>query len=311
MLVHVYFIDFAIFEVYNKSTFDFGGAIMNKKVVAAAVGILLVASLASCGKNGGDETTTIMPALTGATQSTSGNEQGSAQTADSAAAGLIATTAANNASPTYILTTQQGQTMATVPLTAFSLDTTTPTTSVSIPGLNDITNPSLDNPNVLTSVMPSTIPPSTSELSSESSTSSKPTVSTTEKQTSTTKESTTAEPTTAAKKVSKDIDIVSCGTDPNNGNFIITFDPSGWDGGVKNSTGFVTVDIDGTSFPAKATVSGKADADGNATIKIYSSEREPADGSIITVNIGDGLVKSKNGTQESKAFSSSVEHKTP
>ena len=313
MFVHVYFIDFTILEVYNIFTYDFGGAIMNKKVVAAAVGILLVASLASCGKNSGDETTTIMPALTGATQSTSGNEQGSAQTADSAAAQLIATTAANNASPTYILTTQQGQTMATVPLTAFSLDTTTPITSVSIPGVNDITNPSLDNPNVLTSVMPSTIPPSTSALSSSSavSTSNKPTVSTTEKQTSTTKESTTAEPTTAAQKVSKDIDIVSCGTDPNNGNFIITFDPSGWDGGVKNSTGFVTVDIDGTSFPAKATVSGKADADGNATIKIYSSEREPADGSVITVNIGDGLVKSKNGTQESKAFSSSVEHKTP
>ena len=123
-----------------------------------------------------------------------------------------------------------------------------------------------------------------------------------------------ANPTTAPvtqKKVSKDIDIISCGTDPNNGNFIITFDPSGWDGGVKDSTGYVTVDIDGTSFPAKATVSGKTDANGNATITIYSSEREPADGSVITVNIGDGLVKSKNGTQESKAFSSSVEHKTP
>ena len=119
------------------------------------------------------------------------------------------------------------------------------------------------------------------------------------------------ETTITQEKVSKDIDILSCGTDPNNGNFIITFDPSGWDGGVKDSTGYVTVDIDGTSFPAKATVSGKTDANGNATITIYSSEREPADGSVITVNIGDGLVKSKNGTQESKAFSSSVEHKTP
>ncbi|MGN1444536.1 MAG: hypothetical protein ACI4XE_11885 [Acutalibacteraceae bacterium] len=277
---------------------------MNKKVVIAAVGILLVASLASCGKNNGGETTTVMPALTGATQSTSG----SVQTADSSAQ-LIATTA--NASPTYILTTQQGQTMATVPLTAFSLDTTTPTSSVSIPDLNDITSPSLDNPNVLTSVMPSTIPSTSEQSSSGTSNSNTPTVSTTEKKTTTTKESTTAEPTTAAKKVSKDIDIVSCGTDPNNGNFIITFDPSGWEGGVKNSTGYVTVDIDGTSFPAKASVSGTPDADGNATIKIYSSEREPADGSVITVNIGDGLVKSKNGTQESKAFSSSVEHKTP
>ena len=127
-------------------------------------------------------------------------------------------------------------------------------------------------------------------------------------------QSPTTNPTSAPvtqKKVSKDIDIISCGTDPNNGNFIITFDPSGWDGGVKDSTGYVTVDIDGTSFPAKATVSGKTDANGNATITIYSSEREPADGSVITVNIGDGLVKSKNGTQESKAFSSSVEHKTP
>lgn len=271
---------------------------MNKKVVLAAAGILLVASLASCGRNSGDATT--VPALTGATQST----LGSGQQPDSSAA-LVATTA-GNASPTYILTTQQGQTMATVPLTAFSLDTTTPTSTVSIPDLNDITSPSLDNPNVLTSVMPTL--PSTSSLPTVNP--STPGAVTTQKQTTTTKPTTT-EPTTAAQKVRQKVDVVSSATDPNNGNVIIKFEPDGWDGGVKtNNSGFVSVDIDGVSFPAKAKVNGTLDSDGYATITVYSSEREPGEGSIITVNLGDGLVKSKNGNQESTAFSLSMEHKT-
>lgn len=269
---------------------------MNKKVVLAAAGILLVASLASCGRNSGDATT--VPALTGATQST----LGSGQQPDSSAA-LVATTA-GNASPTYILTTQQGQTMATVPLTAFSLDTTTPTSTVSIPDLSDITSPSLDNPNVLTSVKPTL--PSTSPLPTVNP--STPGAVTTQKQTTTTKPTTT-EPTTAAQKVGKYVEIAGYMTD-DNGNFIITFDPTGWDGGVKNSTGFVNVDIDGKTFPAKATVNGKADADGNATIKVFSSEREPAEESVITVSIGDGFIRSKNGNQESYAFTCTTQHKT-
>ncbi len=264
---------------------------MNKKVVLAAAGILLVASLASCGRNSSDATT--VPALTGATQST----LGSGQQPDSSAA-LVATTA-GNASPTYILTTQQGQTMATVPLTAFSLETTTPTSTVSIPDLGDITSPSLDNPNVLTSVKPTL--PSTSPLPTVNP--STPGAVTTQKQTTTTKPTTT-EPTTAAQKVRKDVEIASSGTDPKNGNFIIKFDPAGWDGGVKSSTGLVNVDIDGKTFPAKAKVDGKLDVDGYATITIYSSEREPGDGAYIKVNLGEGLVKSKNGNQESKAFAS-------
>lgn len=260
---------------------------MNKKIVAVAAGILLVASLVSCNRSGGSDTTTL-PVLTGATQSTSGNDQLTATTAQLVSSG-------DNGSPTYILTTQQGQTMATVPLTGFSLDTTA--TTIAIP--SDFTNPSLDNPSVMTAVI-TTLP---TQATTSSVTTTKPTT--------TTKEPTTSEPTTAAQKVRKALDIVSCGTDPNNGNFIITFDPSGWDGGVKNTQGIVTVEIDGKAFPAKATVSGKADTDGNATIKIYSSEREPVDGTVITVNIPAGLVVSKNGNQTSTEFSSSVEHKTP
>ncbi len=273
---------------------------MNKRVVLAAAGILLVASLASCGRNSGDATT--VPALTGATQSTLGN----GQQLDSSAA--LAATTAGNASPTYILTTQQGQTMATVPLTAFSLDTTTPTSTISIPNVNDITNPSMDNPNVLTSVMPS-VPtlPSTSQNSSSNP--NDPGAVTTKKQT--TAEPTTAEPTTAAKKVRKSIDMISCGTDPNNGNLIITFDPSGWEGGVSNTSRYITVNIDGKERPVKVSVNGKPDADGYATIKVYSSEYEPADGSVISVVLPDGLVTSKNGTQESTSFSTHVEYKTP
>lgn len=120
-----------------------------------------------------------------------------------------------------------------------------------------------------------------------------------------------ANPTSAAvsqNTASKSIDIASCGTDPNSGNIIIKFHPSGWDGGVKSSSGYVNVDIDGKTFPAKATVNGTPDADGLATITVYSSKLDPADGSVITVNISAGLVISKSGAQESQAFRVSVEH---
>lgn len=122
---------------------------------------------------------------------------------------------------------------------------------------------------------------------------------------------TSAETTVSQEKVSKNLDIVSCGTDPDNGNFIITFDPSGWDAGVKDSTMFVSVSIDGKCFPVKATVSGKTDADGYATITIFSGELNPADGSVITVSLPAGLVTSKSGNQVSREFITSVEHKTP
>ena len=120
-----------------------------------------------------------------------------------------------------------------------------------------------------------------------------------------------ANPTSAAvsqNTASKSIDIASCGTDPNSGNIIIKFHPSGWDGGVKSSSRYVNVDIDGKAFSAKATVNGTPDADGLATITVYSSKLDPADGSVITVNISAGLVISKSGAQESQAFCVSVEH---
>ena len=265
---------------------------MNKKVVLAAAGILLVASLASCGRNSSDATT--VPALTGATQST----LGSGQQPDSSAA-LVATTA-GNASPTYILTTQQGQTMATVPLTAFSLETTTPTSTVSIPDLGDITSPSLDNPNVLTSVKPTL--PSTSPL---------PTVDpstsgaiTTQKQTTTT-EPTTAEPTTAAQKSSQIVSPIGDAYS-DGGNLVIDIDPKDWDGGIANNSGYVTVYIDGKKYPfVKASVNGRPDDQGNVTItvNIGGKDYEHDTTSSIKVEFPSGFITSKHGNQSSNEFS--------
>lgn len=263
---------------------------MNKKVVAAAACVLLLATLVSCGKGKQEETTTALPDLSGATASIPSDVQTNA--VSDVSAQPVANT--DSASPTYILTTQQGQTMVTAQTTAFSLETI-PSTNVMIP--SSFTNPSLSTPDVNTSVMPTV------------STTITPTVVTDPSGQNTTKESstepTTAEPTTAAEKVRKYVDISSYGADPSTGNFIISFDASGWDGGVSNKTGFVTVDVDGKSYPVKASVIGKADADGNATVKVYSSELEPGDGSVITCNIPAGFITSKNGNQTSIEFSSS------
>lgn len=252
---------------------------MNKRVVAAACGILLLASLASCGKNNAEETTTAAFPLTGATASTLPDSQ------------LNVTASVNSAAPTYILTTQQGQTMVTVPTTAFSLEAI-PSSSVSIP--NDFTNPNMTTPYVNTSIAP-TVPT---------------TAPTTERTTAPTTQETTEEPTTAAEKVRKYVDLVASGTDPSTGNFLITFEATGWDGGIKSNTAFITVDIDGKKRTAKATVNGTLDVDGNATIKIMTGEYEPGDGSVISCDIPAGFVTSKNGNQTSVDFSTSATHST-
>ena len=250
---------------------------MNKRVVAAACGILLLASLASCGKNNAEETTTAAFPLTGATASTLPDSQ------------LNVTASVNSAAPTYILTTQQGQTMVTAPTTAFSLEAI-PSSSVSIP--NNFTNPNMTTPYVNTSIAP-TVP--TTVTTTER---------TTERTTAATTQETTEEPTTAVKKVRKYVELVACGTDPSTGNVLITFDASGWDGGIKSNTAFVTVNIDGKQRTAKATVNGTLDSDGYATIKIMTGEYEPGDGSQITCDIPAGFITSKNGNQTSIAISS-------
>ena len=253
---------------------------MNKRVVAAAVSVLLLATLVSCGKGKQEETTTALPIVTQSAASTPvTNTDINTQPVDNSA----------SVSPTYILTTHQGQTMVTVQTTAFSLDTTA-ATGVSIP--SEFTNPSISAPDISTSVMPTVM---TTLPETSATTTTKPAQT----------EPTTAEPTTAAEKVRKYVDIASYGADPSTGNFIISFAASGWDGGVSSKSGIVTVSVDGKTYPVKASVIGKADADGNATIKVFSGELEPGDGAAITCNIPAGFITSKNGNQTSIEFSSS------
>lgn len=256
---------------------------MNKKVVVAAAGILLLATLASCNRNGGDTTT--IPDLTGATQSTSGfvNQPDSTT-------GINAPSV--NTAPTYILTTQQGQTMMTVPLTAFSIETTG-TTGIEIP--SNFTNPTIDTPEVNTSAMTTLPAPVTTTAPSTT----KPPESTTES---------TTQPTTVpeAEKVRKAVDVSSCGTD-SRGNFIISFDTAGWGGGVSSkSDGLITVDVDGKAYNfVKVKVNGTPDVDGNATITVYLNDRDIGEDSNITCHFPAGFITSKNGNQTSIDFTSS------
>lgn len=256
---------------------------MNKRVAAAAAGILLLATLTSCNRNNGNDTTTTMPDLTGATQSTSGYVQ---QT--ESATGL--NTPAANTAPTYILTTQQGQTMLTVPLTAFSIETTG-STSIEIP--SNFTNPTMDTPEVNTSAMTTLPAPVTTTAPS-----------TTRAPESTT-ESTTQPPTVPeAERVRQEVDVSANGPD-SNGNYVISFETEGWDGGVKSkSDALITVDVDGKAYNfVKAKVNGTPDVDGYATITVYLNDRDIGEDSNITCHFPAGFITSKNGNQTSVDFS--------
>lgn len=260
---------------------------MNKKVVVAAAGILLLATLASCNRNGGDTTT--MPDLTGATQSTSGfvNQPDSTTGINAPAA---------NTAPTYILTTQQGQTMMTVPLTAFSIETTG-TTGIEIP--SNFTNPAIVAPDVNTSAMTTLPAPVTTAAPS-----------TTKAPDNTT--ATTAAPTTVpeAERVRKAVDVSGWTACDSNGNFIVSFDTAGWDGGVKSkSDALITVDVDGKAYNfVKVKVNGTPDVDGNATITVYLNDRDIGEYSEVTCNFPAGLITSKNGNQTSTDFSLSAKY---
>ena len=255
---------------------------MNKRVVAAAAGILLLATLTSCNRNNGNDTTTTMPDLTGATQSTSGYVQ---QT--QATTGL--NTPANTA-PTYILTTQQGQTMLTVPLTAFSIETTG-STSIEIP--SNFTNPTMDTPEVNTSAMTTLPAPVTTTAPS------------TTRAPENTTESTTQPPTVPeAERVRKEVERSADGLD-SNGNYVISFETDGWDGGVKSkSDGMITVVVDGKAHNfVDVKVNGTPDVDGYATITVYLNDLDIGEGSEIICHFPAGFITSKNGNQTSVDFS--------
>lgn len=243
---------------------------MNKRVVAAACGILLLASLASCGKNNAEETTTAAFPLTGATASTLPDSQ------------LNVTASVNSAAPTYILTTQQGQTMVTAPTTAFSLEAI-PSSSVSIP--NNFTNPNMTTPYVNTSIAPTVLT----------------TAPTTERTTAATTQETTEEPTTAAEKVRQFFALENEAYNEG-GNLDLEISTKEWDGGIVTKTGYVTVYIDGKKYPiVKASVSNKSGEQGIGiiSVKIAGEDYGADQTSEIIVDFPAGFITSKNGNQTS------------
>lgn len=245
-----------------------------KKTAIAAVVLLLVVLLAACGDGKETEETTTN-VLSTTTAPVSANTTAYSNEVSN-----------ENVAMTYILTTQQGQTMPTVVTTLFNLE-------------NEKAN------EVVTSTAPDfsfTVPEMSAPQVVSSSAATKAT--TTQKTTST--KETEVEDTTAATKTRKTVNISGWSVSPDN-DVYISIDRSGWTNGIKSGKiTFVNVTVNGEKKTVKGYINGSDDGAGNATITVYTSSIIPEEGADVTVTIPAGSVNSKAGDLSNVAFSVST-----
>lgn len=247
---------------------------MKKTAITALVLLLIVVLFAACdnGKENEETTTNIVP-------STTNSENANTTTAPTELSN-------ENSAMTYVLTTQQGQTMPTVVTTIFNLanEKNNEVITATAPDFS-FTVPSMSAPQVVSS--------------------SAPTKSTTTTKTTASKE-TEPEETTAATKTRKTVNISGWSVSPDN-DIYISIDRSGWTNGIKSGKiTFVNVTVNGEKKTVKGYINGSDDGAGNATITVYTSSIIPEEGADVTVTIPAGSVTSKSGDLSNVAFSVST-----
>lgn len=242
-----------------------------KKMIAGVLALLMVAFLVACNDNKEGETTlntTISPATT-------------------TAASQTATKDAQSVGMTYILTTQQGQTMPTVVTTLFNLaneTTAAPAETVTAPDFS-FTVPSMTAPNVVSE-----------QLSTTATTT---TTATTEKQTE--PEGTTVPD---SEKTRKYLELNSYAFNSSE-NIELEFSLDNWNGGVrsKSLSNEITVSYDGTSKKITGYVKQSGDV---ILITLYTKSLNIPEDTTVNFVIPAGAVVSKNGDQTSMEYSASA-----
>ena len=247
-----------------------------KKYFSLLIAVLLLFTLAACGDDKA-ETPTTLPYIE--------------TTTAPAIVDVVQTTAAEN--PTYILTTEYGQTMPTVVTTRFDLAneiTTAPTTapSTTAPDLS-FTVPSMSAPEVLSEQISSTVP-GTLNVPGQTGNSSG--------------DNTAADETTkpADERERKNLEFNSSSFN-STGNLELCFDSAGWNSIKSGKVSGISVSYDGKTQTVEGYV--KQGSDGGI-VTVYTKDLAIPSDTVVTCSIPAGVVVSSNNKQYNMSYTFST-----
>ncbi len=245
-----------------------------RKVFAVGIALILILTFAACTKQK-EESTTLAPSTQYIPLT-------------------VPSTTEPSTDPSYVFTTQQGQTVPWMDTTRFEFDATAPVdpTSVSTSDYDiDFQVSQISKPNVVTS-----------EVATSAST------------TKVADDNTTVAPTTSAgdggdqqttAANSKGVSIVINSIGLNDGVIYVEIDPGNWTGDLAAGTANVTIMVDGTESATTPTLTVPAKKNGlgfyDCTIDISSLALQP--GSTVIFTIPSGSIKNADGTEHNLSYS--------
>lgn len=283
---------------------------MRRKIIAVVLVLSLAVLFAACT---GNENKPSLPSFSfDPNTSTSGTNSSADPSNDP-----VSTPSGNEG--TVILTTQQGQTMQTVPTTRFEPEPVTTTQPSTADPNVTLTVPTMTAPTVITSQNPGgvtyvTVSPTTPIYTPTYTTrnpylTTQPTTNpylTTQPTTapSTTKQTTTAPTTTtSAVRRAKTVVINDIATTSDK-KLVVTIDSTGWDGSFQNNSQNINIKVDGVAKSAPCSVrSGSKNADGYQYITIDLSELSVPEGSNVQFTVPSAFLQTSSGAQYNNAFS--------
>ena len=247
-----------------------------KKYLSVLIAVLLLFTLAACGDDTTEPTTTLPYIET---------------TTAPPVIEVVQTTAPEN--PTYILTTEYGQTMPTVVTTRFDLASelaTAPTTApvTSAPDLS-LTVPSMTPPEVLSEQISSTVP-GTLNVSGQTGGNSG----------SDTPSDETTKPVDERERKNLEFNSSSFNS---TGNLELCFDSSGWSSIKSGKVSGITVSYDGKTQTVEGYV--KQSSDGGI-VTVYTKELSIPSDTVVTCTIPAGVVVSSNNSQYNMSYTFST-----
>ncbi len=248
-----------------------------RKALAVGIALMLIFVLAAC-DNQKEEPTTLAPI----TQYVSTTEPSSA---------------APSEDPSYVFTTDAGQTVPWMETTRFEFDLTNPsgTTSV-VPSDYDIDFQvsTITPPNVVTSEVATSA--STTKVADDNTTLAPST-------------SAGGEDTSTTAGPSKGVSVIVNSTSVGNGVIGVEIDTSNWTGDLAAGSASVTIMVDGTESSTTPTLTIPAKKNGlgfyDCTIDVSVLELQP--GSVVIFTIPAGSIKNAAGTEHNLSYSGTIQ----
>ncbi len=264
---------------------------MLRKILALVLVLTIAVIFAGCGDDSGDQTT-LNPLNTSYNPGISVNQSGN--------------TGATGA--TYILTTNQGNTVPTLSTTRFTYDVAANASQISST-TNAYNNVTYNSTGVIT-------PPSATTTRAQSTTwqtlpsttiPTSPVVTTTGKTTKAPTPTTTKPTTTQSGPEGVYVNINDSGFDTQ-GRLFVTIEPDGWGGKIKSNSQRIPVYIDGVEMSegAMLQISSSTDGDGRQYVYLNLGDYELDGSSTVSFVIPEGFLENKTATRYNYAYEVSV-----